>query len=148
MNRDDCLDPNFGKIADKREKENNKEIPALGSFSTRKGGIVSCVQRRNVDNILIIIVDDSGVHHPSHLTFVCISLPFQFLVIVIHGSFCFFGVRSFVMVQVLTESGDTVAAEHAEDISLLLGELRRGFSAECSQAFVQELLNASQTQVG
>lgn len=52
------------------------------------------------------------------------------------------------MVQVITESGDTVAAEHAEDISLLLGELRRGFSAERSQAFVQELLNASQTQVG
>jgi hypothetical protein len=52
-----------------------------------------------------------------------------------------------MVVEVVTESVDTITTEHAEDVSLLLGELWRRFSAECSKAFLEEFLDSRQAEM-
>lgn len=121
-----------------------KKFEGLGLFSTaKKGGIVSSIQRPNVDIIIVSVVDDSCVHQPSHLAFIFV----QFFVVIVHRSFGPFLELWFTSVQVVPESIDTITAEHTEDIPLLLRELWGGFSAECSEVVSQEILDAGQTQM-
>jgi hypothetical protein len=121
-----------------------KKCEGLGLFSTaKKGGIVSSIQRPNVDIIIVSIVDDSCVHQPSHLAFIFV----QFFVVIVHRGFGFFLELRFMSVQVIPESFDTITAEHTEDIPLLLRKLWGSFSAECSEVFSQKLLDAGQTQM-
>ena len=113
-------------------------------FDCKERGIVSSIQSPNVDIIIISVIDGGRVHQTSHLAFIFI----QFFVVIVHRGFGFFLELWFTLVQVVPESIDTITAEHTEDVPLLLRELWGGFSAECSEVFSQELLDAGQTQMG
>lgn len=84
------------------------------------------------------------MHQSGYLALVFVQL----FVVIVHGGLRFFSYRSDVSIQVFTESGHALATEDAEDVSLLLCELWRSFSAECSVVVFQESMDASQTQVG
>jgi hypothetical protein len=99
--------------------------------------------RPNVDIIIVSVIDDSCVHQSGHLALIFV----QFFVVIVHRGFGFFLELWFISVQVVPQPIDTLTAEHTKDVPLLLRELWGSFSAECSETFLQELLDTGQTQM-
>ena len=94
--------------------------------------------------IVTIIADHSGMHHACNLSLVFI----QILSVVVHGCLRFVGQRFCIPVQKVPKSTYSLPTEDAEDFTLLLGKLGRGFSAEESQVLSQEGVNSGQAQMG
>jgi hypothetical protein len=57
-------------------------------------------------------------------------------------------VVAWVHAEVLAEAGHAAVAEDAEDVALVVVELRRGFAAEDGEFFMQEGLDACEREVG
>lgn len=111
-------------------------------YKKRKRAEVGIVSLRG-DVHVFFVVDARGIHQAGHLSLVFV----QFFIIVVHSGFGFFRMRRHLSIQILAKPSHALAAEHTEDISLLLSELWWGFSTECREVIFEERLHSSQAQV-
>lgn len=88
---------------------------------------------------IIIVVDYGRMHKASHLAFVFIKI-----FVIEHG----LDWRRMDLVQAIPESTHAVAAENAEQLSLLLRKVRWCRAAVYCEVWSQECVHSGQTEVG
>ena len=88
---------------------------------------------------IFIVVDYSRMHKASHLAFIFIKI-----FIIEHG----LDWRRMDLIQTIPKSAHAVAAENAEQLSLLLRKVRWCRAAVYCEVWSQECVHSGQTEVG